>query len=110
MSWDIGFTIDTGAGKKHAIGPEYNMTYNVCEMYYDAFTPEFGGLKGLDGLQGSLASVNLDYAIKNFVEKADLYRSWNPPNGWGSYDRALELLTEMKAFCVDNPKVMVNVS
>jgi len=109
MSWNFGMTADLGG--KHPIDLDYDRgyTFNVAKMFYDAFDLD-DGIRGLHGKTGEECIPLLKNAIKNFISKRELYESWNPPNRWGNYDGALELLNDLLGWCIESPKAEMYVS
>ncbi len=80
---------------------EANYTYNVSEMFYDAFGGD--GIRGLNGLLGHECQPLLDAAIAKMQAEPEKYRAMNPDNGWGNYEGALELLLTLRSWCVNSP-------
>jgi hypothetical protein len=93
-------------------GCSRNYTYNVSPMFYEALkgTPiEKDGVRGLNGKAAEWCVDLLDLAIQRMEYAPDIYKAMNPENGWGSYDGALELLRDLRRWCVDNPAAKMGV-
>jgi hypothetical protein len=104
MSWDAEFD-----------GSAWNYTHNTNGMIaaaYETVTgtetkpsdfPILGKIIGptwwlrLDGMSGAEGSEYLGQIIKGLEADPERFRAMNPENGWGSYDRLLEVLREMKS-------------
>ena len=73
---------------------DYNLTYNLSSMMRRAgFHPNiFNGM----------TAVNLrpivSHAVAVMEDNADYFRMFNPRNGWGTYEIALEFLTELALY------------
>jgi len=103
MSWDASFD-----------GESWNYTHNTNGMIAAAFEtmtgistqpsdfPVLGKIIGpvwwkrLDGMNGREGADYLGLIITGLESDPDRFRAMNPANGWGSYDRLLEVLHEMK--------------
>lgn len=111
MSWDAYF--DGGA---------WNYTHNTNRMIAAAYeaatgetTEQCGGSLGaiigpawwnrLNGMTGRDGAAYLGQIISGLESDPDRFRAMNPANGWGDYDRLLDVLREMKrtgeAACCD---------
>lgn len=115
-------------------GNKWNQTWNLSNLFYDYVCitdfeySDWGlnmlradwdepkrqsGLECLHNLNGSRASVILDRAIKKIIEERRCNRSfddkYNPDNGWGSVEGALELLKEIYYECLSHPSFFINV-
>ena len=110
MSWDFDLVADVckhcGRGGESVY--ERNYTYNVSPMFYEAMGE--GGIRQLDGLTGAECLEILDSGIEAMAADPDKYRALNPPNGWGDYDSALQMLREMRAACVEYPEAGMRIS
>jgi hypothetical protein len=117
MSWDVYLTDDRG----HTEG-DWNYTHNTNRMIAEALrkaagieTPQGAGLLGraigptwwdkLDGATGAEGREYLTLIIAGLESDPATFRAMNPPNGWGDYDRLLELLREMRDRVPDWPCV-----
>lgn len=109
MSWDFRMELDAGGEHPIDLPFDANMTYNVSKMYYDALKTE-DGIRGLDGKMGKDCKSILESAIVRFIMNRELYKSWNPDNGWGDYDVALQLLHKLLEWCDQAPKATMRVT
>lgn len=117
MSWDV--YLNTEEGECPTCGQNTvtsyvdlgNITFNVSPMYYSAF--EFAykcihgtayksaddsgfGLGQLTGMKCSDALPYILVALAHMKQQPDEYKRMNPPNGWGSYESALEFLEKLR--------------
>ena len=103
MSWDISLHDDRG----HLEG-SWNYTHNVAPMIYLALADR--GIKlpiepdrdrpmpwwmMMEGKSGPDGARFLSEIIAGLQATPARFRAMNPDNGWGSYDRLVEVLTEM---------------
>ena len=109
MSWDFGMIANLGG--KHPTDLPYSAsyTYNVSKMFYDALECE-EGIRGLDNKSGKECKLILEKGIRKFIKKHKLYKSWNPENGWGNYDSALDLLRTLLSWCEEAPNAIMRVT
>ena len=106
MSYNVSLKINTGIKNKSVIGIG-NMTWNVAEMYYKAMGKS---LLDLDNLLVKDVVPILAAGICNMIKNKSDYVKLNPPNGWGSYDDALEFLMEILKECTKNPLCILVVN
>ena len=109
MSWDFGMTADLGGENYIDLPYDANYTYNVAKMFYDAFDL-VDGIRELNGKTGTECKPLIEKAIKKFVDNKELYEKWNPENGWGDYDGALDLLRMLLQWCNEAPNAVMSVT
>lgn len=137
MSYDVSFVIGTGSGREVEIA-DRNYTANVSGMWAKALgLPEkpwyrdgervigrrplpgggwvseplnVWGLRLLHDAPSSEAAGVLAAAVERMRANPDDYRPWNPENGWGSYEGALELLEWMADMAREYPATTIKVS
>lgn len=110
MGWDFGMEIDAGNDDPVWIGFEASYTFNVAPMFYAAFDGETeSGIRDLHHMSGAAAAQKLRVAIERMEDDPAKYEAMNPPNGWGNYDGALELLRTLLEWCVRAPKARLTV-
>jgi len=116
MSWDFWMELDAGGPEPEDLGYEAGYTYNVSNMFYQAFRlPSYRGsgtdegIRGLNGLTGEQAIPLLQAAIKNMESDPESYVTMEPSNKWGSYAGALELLNRLGGWCFSSPKATLRV-
>lgn len=85
-----------------------NMTSNVAGMWRLA-SPDTDGLKGLHGMTADQAIQPLSRAILRMRADPEAYIPLTPSNGWGSYDGALQFLTEVLAACRAHPWLTISI-
>src|SRR5580765_6561006 len=108
MSWDFSMVapLKADGGFVHIAGYDANYTYNVSPMFRLAFGQQ-EGIRCLHLRQGKDCTDWIDAAIKQMRADPDSYRALNPPNGWGNYEGALELLVMLSGWCHELPKAQV---
>lgn len=107
MSYDVQITVNTGF-EDVCVEECGNYTYNVSEMYYDAFGLK-EGLRGLHDMGCESARKHLADAIKKMESDPEKYRAMNPENGWGDYEGALNFLKRIRKDCAKHPKAKVGI-
>ena len=85
-----------------------NMTGNVGAMFHKAL----GGhsITSLNGVPGWVAESHLRLAAIAMRGAPETFRAMNPPNGWGSYESALETIEELWRWCREEPTALLVVS
>ena len=130
MSWDVYLTQEDGecpscgqstTAVRSNVG---NMTFNVAPMYYSAFEfaykcihgspykpndDEGFGLRQLTGMKCADALPYMLVAIAHMRQQPSEYMKMNPPNGWGSYESALEFLEELKDASLKHMQATIEV-
>ena len=89
MSADVWIKMDACAhcGATEARGAELNVTYNLSRMLREA------GFKGWPSILSETANevgAHILDVLDHMAEDPERWRSMNPPNGWGDYDRCLQ--------------------
>lgn len=107
MSYDISLTIDTGGEFLAEVCDVGNHTGNTRPMWDKAISGDF---KSLNGKNAGESIELLTLAVKHMEEHEDEYTPLNPPNGWGSYDTALDYLKKLLRACEDHPKSTIYMS
>jgi hypothetical protein len=110
MGIDIWLTInvDTGGEPYDATLFECSATHNLGRMWARAGV--YDALYNSDGKQaGEIAGVLLA-GLEEMQTKPDDYKPLSPPNGWGTYDGALDFLGRLARACQAYPKAIVRVS
>lgn len=112
MSWDFSMEIDAGGEHPFDLDDfEANYTYNVSPMFYEAFKGMLDdGISGLHEKTGKDARHMLEIAIARMQDDPEKYKQWNPDNGWGSYEGALNLLCTLRGWCISAPLARFRVS
>ncbi len=88
-----------------------NITHNLGEMasaaelYYPLWRPEEINISKAKQL-----IVHLAKGLESLIEKPDYYKTFNPENGWGTYEVLLTLVKNYLKACIDNPDADVSVS
>lgn len=104
MSYDIWLEIDTGGESPAALTDTWSPTFNLGAMFRLALghrLTEFNGTLGRDAIP------TLENAILEMLKNPAMFKELNPPNGWGSYEGALEFLNELLIACTHHPKATI---
>lgn len=111
MSLDFYLTIsvDTGGSEPYTQTLfDANITHNVVPMWdkagvtdalYESHDKQAKDI--IDALECGVAAMEADPAG---------YEALNPPNGWGSYERALPWLRNVLAQCKAHPNATIGIS
>lgn len=87
-----------------------NITHNLTLMakaagvYYCLWRPEELGLEVAKDL-----IEPLKLGLRELESNPEHYKSFNPPNGWGSYEGLIETIEEVIAACESNPEARIEV-
>ena len=87
-----------------------NITHNLTEMadkagvYKCLWHPEELEIK----LAGEMIPL-LSSGLEKLVSNPEYYKTFNPPNGWGSYDGLVKAVTEYLNACKENPDAEISV-
>ena len=104
MSWDIYLLIDTGGEELASIeGASWNYTYNTSPMLYDAGID----LHTYEGKTCKTVLPNFKKGLAVLRGNPIKYKKMNPKNGWGSYDRLVEILEQMVETFEKHPKAII---
>ena len=106
MSYDIQLSIDTGGERKARVTECRSPTYNLAAMFALALGRPIRSLDGM--LAGDVIPV-LEAATLAMHSDPAKFRALNPPNGWGSYEGALESLCWLLEMCKEHPKAKVEI-
>ena len=106
MSYDCRLVIDTGGRVPASVTEWLNPTYNLGPMFEAALGSP---LYELDGQLAAKAAPVLAQAIASMRLEPGRFEALNPPNGWGTYEDALEFLETFLSHCVAHPKATVKI-
>ena len=106
MSYDLCLRMDTGGKYPAAVTETKSPTYNLCAMFALALGQP---IRELDGMLAADAVPILEKATAAMKKAPAKFKKLNPPNGWGSYEGALESLCWLLEMCQEHPKAMVSV-
>ena len=118
MSYDFYMKFDPcqHCGRSDDHFGELNYTYNVWPMFraaVDSSPKDEDDRKGVYSLQGKTGKECvplLTDAIERMENAPDIYKEWNPPNGWGTYEGALRVLRTLLDWCIASPKATMVIS
>lgn len=102
MSYDIRLEIDTGGPHPAAVTEYRNPTYNLAEMFAAALRTK--SIRDLEGKTGAETAQQLREAVDDMRARPEHFEQFNPPNGWGDYDGAVETLEWMLGAALSHPK------
>ena len=94
MSWSVYLSKRKMMTDEIDVG---NHTYNVYPMYLRAMGNGLTDL--LNGKKCKDVIPILQKGIASMEDDPDTYKKMNPPNGWGTYETALEFLKEILNAC-----------
>ena len=78
-----------------------DITYNLSPMINKAFESEsYKSL--LQDMESEIAIIHLTNAINRMKSKKAEFLQFNPLNGWGNYEIALDCLKKLKFLCKEN--------
>jgi len=114
MSLDIWLWIpaDTGDPETESLRipgtDHFNYTHNVTPMWKEAGVYE--ALYNSDGKPAGEFIETLRQGIKDMEDHPRKYHAFNPENGWGDSETALNFLRNWLSVCVKHPKALIGVS
>ncbi len=111
MSWSFSMhgEVCPTCGRGAEIDEERNYTYNVSPMFYDALGELENGIRSLNGMTGDEGRPHLERAIMRMTDDPEKYQAMNPKNGWGDYEGALTLLSDLLEWSADYPTATFDV-
>lgn len=80
----------------HSLG-EWNLTYNLSPMLRSAGFPGWGDVVGNDlspAPCGRRVVPVFEKVLAELRANPEKYRAMNPPNGWGTYEQAVEVFAD----------------
>ncbi len=105
MSADYWLVIDTGGEEPARLtDPSINCTYNLGEMLRAAGFPAWNAL--IDAPASETGGMLRAVADK-LRSDPEQFKAYNPPNGWGTYEGAIEFLDAFAAACAEHPKATI---
>ena len=105
MSIDIDLTINTGIMETSVVVVG-DMTHNVQPMWRKAIkeTSDLDmNLCDFNGWIASDAHLIIKKALDHMRKNTEEYTPMNPENGWGSYETAVDYLSDLLIACIDHP-------
>lgn len=106
MSYDIRLVIDTGGEHPAPVTECKSPTYNLSEMFEEALGCP---IRELSGQKAADVIPLLEKATIAMRKAPAKFKKLNPPNGWGSYEGALESLCWLLEVCQEHPKATVEI-
>ncbi len=86
---------------------EWNFTYNLAPMFSEAGI--YGVLVESNGRLAEDIVIAIETGLNLMRSDPDRFRPHNPPNGWGSYDIAVQGLTRYVKALQEYPDRMVRI-
>jgi len=84
-----------GRGEDRA--DDMNLTYNLTPMLRAAGMPPW---RDFMGMRARAAGAIWQRVVDELRSDRERFEAMNPPNGWGSYEQAVEVLTRFAAACL----------
>jgi len=88
-------------------GNHFNLTYNLSPMLWQAGMPAWRDMVGMSAAEAGAIWNNV---VIEMVTHPDKYKPYNPKNGWGSYEQALEVLGALVTACRAHPEAVIAAS
>ena len=104
MSADLWLEIDTGGNEPVEVSETRNVTYNLTPMLRAAGYP---GHREMLGAPASEAGGVFRSVADKLRSDPGQFHAMNPPNGWGTYELAIEFCDLMAADCAGHPKAVI---
>jgi len=82
-------------------GMNFNYTYNVSGMWCDCY--QASGIREHYGLTGKEAVPVLRKLREHMEDNMDRLLEFEPSNGWGGFDGALDFVNRLIAASIANP-------
>ena len=99
MSYDLRVLVKVEGCNQYAVVgcPEYDSpTYNLRDMFIACMDWDYDQCRTY---AAQIALRYIDHGIKELKENPEKYRKYNPSNGWGTLEGALECL-ESARVCI----------
>lgn len=103
MSADVWYEAPAcqACGGAGGSGGDFNLTYNLSPMLWGAGMPAWSDMIGLPAHE---AAAIWEAVVDELKRDPDLYRTLNPPNGWGTYEQAVDTLSQAAEDFLRAPK------
>ena len=108
MGWSFRMDADLGGPEPATVHWGMSYTHNVGDMYREAMGE--GGINQLHGKTGTECLELLQPAIEAMEREPAKYRAMNPPNGWGNYEGAFDVLRQLHVWCLETPRALMCIS
>ena len=82
----------------------FNYTYNVSKMWYDCYKDN--GIREHYGLTGKQAIPVLKRLHLHMMLNNEKLRKYEPSNGWGDFDGALNFVSQLIIASINNPELV----
>ena len=106
MSYDVQLSIDTGGDAPAVVSETRCPTYNLAPMFKEALGC---GLREVAGKTGAECIPLIRSAIAAMQADPGKFKALIPPNGWGSYEGALEFFELLLDDCARHPRATLEV-
>jgi len=109
MSVDIDLYITNERGREEIVYDK-NITYNLSTMakeaglYEAVFDPE-------DNMYSTASDIIeiVRLGVSDLINRPEHFKTFNPENGWGSYDGFLGAMKELLEVCEEYPEAKIDV-
>lgn len=108
MSWDFYMVADLSSSELLTVLDDVGCTYNLSPMYQAAMGGD-GIRELLDGKTGAECLAVLEPAIAAMEGDPAKYKALNPSNGWGDYEGAVNVLRDLRTWCLKAPRAIMRV-
>ncbi len=114
MSLDVYLNIDVDTGSKELQTVQLftsNITHNLTEMadnagiYKALWRPEEINAKHA----GDIIEI-VESGLSKMKESPELYKVFDAPNGWGTYEQFIPWIEEYLEACKKHPKAIIEIS
>lgn len=82
----------------------FHLTYNLSPMLRAAGMPAW---KSFIGMRAGEAGPTWQTVADTLRADPERFKAMNPPNGWGDYDGAVEVISALAAACAKHPDATV---
>ena len=106
MSASIWLEIDTGGPEPLDVYCNVNVTYNLSPMLRAAGLPPWESFKGAPASEAGGVFRSVAERLRAAPER---FEALNPPNGWGTYEGAVEALEQLAEVCAAHPRARLAV-
>lgn len=104
MSADYWLTIDTGGPEPATVAEIRNVTYNNGPVLRAAGFPDWHAL--IEAPASEAAGMLRSVADK-LRSDPEQFKAYDPPNGWGGYEDAIDFVEDFAAKCAAHPRATI---
>lgn len=82
----------------------FNLTYNLSPMLWEAGMPRWRELVGMSASQAGPIWRDIHGKLAADPER---FKAFNPENGWGTYEQAVEVIGALADACERHPEAKI---